>query len=238
MSATENTVKQEIKEEKNLWDGGRSPFKASYGKIMMWYFLISDTFSFAGLLLAYAAIRLSAVSWPDPHYVFTAFPGMGDISLPLMFVSLMTFILILSSVTMVRAVQEGVQLNKSGVVKWLSFTIIGGILFLLCQAWEWSHMINAELPTTIYENPFGAAAGRLGEAGSGNVNFGQFFFVITGFHGMHVLVGVLINSFVLVNVLNDKYQKLGNYEIVEKVGLYWHFVDLVWVFVFLAFYLI
>jgi cytochrome c oxidase subunit III len=134
----ETTVQTNAKE---LWSGGDSPFKVSYGKIMMWYFLISDTFSFAGLLISYGAIRLSqpahnpeiANSWPDPNEVFAAVPFVHG-HYPLVFVTFMTFTLILSSVTMVRAVQEGHNMNRSGVLFWLSLTILGGLTFVGSQA--------------------------------------------------------------------------------------------------------
>ena len=107
------------------WEGGIEPFKASYGKLMMWYFLLSDAFTFAGFLIAYGTLRFSMPSWPVPDFVFEAFPG-GLHHKPLMFVTLMTFILIVSSVTMVRAVQEGHRGNKAGVVNWMLATILGG----------------------------------------------------------------------------------------------------------------
>ncbi len=215
-----------------LWSGGQEPVKASYGKLMMWYFLISDTFTFAGFLIAYAAIRFAHPthsaglwnSWPDPNQVFAATPVTGHQQLPLIFVTFMTFTLIVSSVTMVRAVQEGTRMNRKGVMFWMFLTIIGGLIFVGSQAWEWMHLIHEGMTPT--GNPFGAAA------------FGALFFLITGFHGAHVSVGVLINSSVLFNTWRGHYQRLGHYEMVEKVGLYWHFVDLVWVYVFMAFYLL
>jgi cytochrome c oxidase subunit 3 len=210
--------------QQELWSGGKSPFGTSWGKLMMWIFLTSDAFTFAGLLISYGAIRFSSATWADPEQVFSAFPGFGDMHLPLMFVSLMTFILIMSSVTMVRSVQESLRKNKKGAVIWLILTIIGGSMFLGCQAWEWTHMITHG--TTISGNPYGPPA------------FGQFFFLITGFHGFHVLSGVLINIAVCVMLAIGFFDKRGGYGIVENIGLYWHFVDLVWVFVFLAFYLI
>src|ERR1700712_3210505 len=126
----------------NWWNGGKSPFNIEYGKVMMWYFLMSDTFTFGAFLISYGTIRFSQNFWPSPNVVFNAFPGAGHANLPLAFVSLMTFILIMSSVTMVLAVHEGHHNNKRGVVKWLSWTIVGGIAFLSCQAWEWTHLIT------------------------------------------------------------------------------------------------
>src|SRR5215210_417516 len=128
----------------NWWNGGKSPFNLEYGKLMMWYFLMSDAFTFGAFLISYGTVRFSSNSWPDPNHVFNSFPGMGEANLPLAFVSLMTFILIMSSVTMVLAVHEGHHGNRKGVVKWLFWTIIGGLAFLGCQAWEWHHLITGE----------------------------------------------------------------------------------------------
>src|SRR6188508_719871 len=121
----------------NWWTGGKSPFNVSYGKLMMWYFLMSDAFTFGAFLISYGTIRFSSNSWPDPNEVFKSFPVIGEMNIPLAFVSLMTFILIMSSVTMVLAVACGHQNDRKGVMKWMIFTIIGGIAFLSCQAWEW-----------------------------------------------------------------------------------------------------
>lgn len=245
---------------KSLWSGGVEPLKASYGKLMMWFFLLSDAFTFSGLLITYAFLRWSAPAykgdpndfvfsneyWPIPEKVYDAFPGFHGVELPLIFVGLMTFILILSSVTMVLAVEAGHRMDKNGVVKWMLWTIIGGIAFLSCQAWEWSHFITGGDVATIgdifvngrwVENAeiFGA---NLGYNQYGPPAFAALFFFITGFHGFHVLSGVVINIITFFNAANGMYEKRGHYEMIEKVGLYWHFVDLVWVFVFTFFYLI
>ena len=126
------------------WSGGKSPFNMEYGKLMMWYFLMSDAFTFGAFLISYGSIRFSQNFWPDPNVVFNAFPGAGHMNLPLAFVSVMTFILIISSVTMVLAVHAGHNGDKKGVIKWLFWTIIGGLAFLGCQAWEWHHLITGE----------------------------------------------------------------------------------------------
>jgi len=228
--------------------------------------------------------------------VFNAFPGMGHANLPLAFVSVMTFILIISSVTMVLAVHAGHKGDKQGVIKWLAWTIVGGLAFLGCQAWEWHHLITGEHPTlidgtiqmvgqTTTVNPWGqlvdpAVASEALKASSvenlakivydhdhskplaqlmstpkdqllgmidtselhirrnGPVAFGGYFFGITGFHGFHVFSGVIINIIMLMMTQKDVFHKRGHYLMIEKAGLYWHFVDLVWVFVFLCFYLI
>ena len=270
--------------DQDLWSGGKQPFKASYGKLMMWYFLLSDAFTFAGFLIAYGALRFSSPTWPVPDFVFSTAP-FGIHGAPLIFVTFMSFLLILSSVTMVRAVQEGHQENKRGVVKWMILTIIGGLMFLGCQAWEWNKLIGEE-HMSITQDPFGThveageylegdghyiEAGTTFEAGEsylihkhdgewaplkykvtegpdagmvkeqvkGPKAFGALFFFITGFHGFHVFSGVVIMLIVTINAATGLYKKRKNgYEMIEKVGLYWHFVDLVWVFVFLLFYLL
>jgi cytochrome c oxidase subunit 3 len=278
------------------WSGGKSPFNVEYGKLMMWYFLMSDAFTFGAFLISYGTIRFSQNYWPNPNHVFNAFPGLGHMDLPLAFVSLMTFILIMSSVTMVLAVHEGHHGNRRGVVKWLAWTIVGGLAFLLCQAWEWTHLLTGEhatlvnnhielLPQTVQGNPWGQPAEgaalmdavkntspdvlakiihehnhtkTLAELTAmpqaqlasmfdpttmhvnepGPIAFGGFFFGITGFHGFHVFSGVIINVIMLLMANNGVFDRKGHYLMIEKAGLYWHFVDLVWVFVFLCFYLI
>lgn len=328
--------------EGDAWDGGKRPFKASYGKLMMWYFLLSDAFTFAGFLIAYGALRIAMPSWPIADKVFSTFPG-GFHEKPLYFVTLMTFILLFSSYTMVRAVQDGHREYKKGIVIWMALTILGGLAFLGCQAWEWNTLIGKE-HMTITKNPFftttesgtyldpelgamvpgetillhkiqtahaddhhddhhgdghGDGHGHgddhgdhehhlpgftttdatytsvgdqkyavvdkdgfilhkytvqdengntvKGEDGQplvkteslGPKAFGALFFFITGFHGFHVLSGVVFLIIIMVNVASGLYEKRRNgNEMVEKIGLYWHFVDLVWVFVFLVFYLI
>lgn len=233
--------------------GGRSPFNVSYGKMMMWFFLLSDAFTFSAFLISYGTTRFFNAVWPDPNKVFHAFPFMGSMNLPLLFVSLMTFILILSSVTMVLAVHAGHYGDKKGVVKWLLWTILGGIAFLSCQAWEWTHLnhlgawwgsfsdINASkhIYDHFYDHHSSAyAAATTVQLSQATNNFFNFFFTITGFHGFHVASGVALNIMILINTVNGTYEKRGHYEMIEKVGLYWHFVDLVWVFVFTCFYLL
>jgi cytochrome c oxidase subunit III len=272
-------------DQKVNWQGASEPMKASYGKLMMWYFLVSDAFTFAGFLIAYGALRFSVPTWPVPDFVFSSLPG-GIHHKPLIFVTIMTFVLLASSYTMVRAVQEGHRENKGGVVKWMLFTIVGGLMFLGCQAWEWNTLINGE-HMTIKINPFGTHTeagvyiegdghdiekGATFKAGDsylihqhdgewaplkykviedgtetevvkeqkfGPKAFGALFFFITGFHGFHVLSGVAFLLIIMLNTATGLYEKRKNkYEMVEKIGLYWHFVDLVWVFVFLLFYLL
>src|SRR5689334_13507439 len=236
------------------WGGGRSPFNVEYGKLMMWYFLMSDAFTFGAFLIAYGTTRFASNGWPDPNQVFSSFPGAGHAHMPLVFVSVMTFILIMSSVTMVMAVGAGHSNDRKAVLKWLLWTIIGGIAFLSCQAWEWTHLhseggwwgsfTDFNTPASSIAHFFGEYKGHVLTAGNlvagvqSTHDFFNYFFTITGFHGCHVLSGVIFNIMILVNTVNGTYERRGHYEMVEKVGLYWHFVDLVWVFVFTCFYLL
>lgn len=234
------------------WKGGIAPMKASWGKLMMWYFLLSDAFTFSGLLVSYGMVRyihpayeglrsqftFSDQWWPIPEQVFNAMPFFHGMSLPLVFVSIMTFILILSSVTMVLAVEAGERNDQAGVTKWLLWTILGGIAFLSCQAWEWTHFIIGDGAGIVLANGETFLGANLYANQYGPTTFADFFFFITGFHGFHVTSGVVINIIVFYNVVIGIYQRRGNYEMIEKIGLYWHFVDLVWVFVFTLFYLI
>src|ERR1044071_8557453 len=139
-----NMSSEATAQQTKWWNGGRSPFNLEYGKLMMWYFLMSDAFTFGAFLISYGTIRFSQNFWPDPNVVFNAFPGAGHANLPLAFVSVMTFILIISSVTMVLAVHAGHNGNRKGVIKWIAWTIVGGLAFLGCQAWEWHQLITGE----------------------------------------------------------------------------------------------
>ena len=242
MATTTLTPQPHSTEPKNLqgpWQGGDTlPFGSRYGKLMMWFFLLSDAFTFSGLLVSYGLLRYSHDFWPNPEKVFSSFPGVVDYGWPLVFVGLMTFILIMSSVTMVLAVDAGHRRDQKGVTWYMFLTILGGLAFLGCQAAEWTHMIMEG--ATLTGNPFGPTfdpASHVLDFNSPKV-FAQLFFGITGFHGAHVFSGVIILLVVFNNVVKGVYQRTGDYEMVEKVGLYWHFVDLVWVFVFTLFYLI
>ncbi|MGY0406927.1 MAG: cytochrome c oxidase subunit 3 [Polaribacter sp.] len=316
--------------KKQTWNGGgERPFGASYGKMMMWFFILSDALTFSGFLVAYGLTRFKFIdSWPIADEVFTHVPFMHGHH-PMIYVAFMTFVLIFSSVTMVLAVDAGHQMKKIKVTWYMFATIIGGIIFLGSQAWEWKtfikgtygavrtfdgkilqfvkdgkqialadfvtgprtdervqqtrknglwfesgatlpaysvkQVINAynanpaihvktELVNTktkqkiILSREDGAAqlahttmvveGANLKANEYGNTTFADFFFFITGFHGFHVFSGILINIIIFFNVIIGTYEKRGNYEMVEKVGLYWHFVDLVWVFVFTFFYLV
>jgi len=263
-----------------LWGGGRSPFNVRWGKMYMWIFLVSDAFTFSSLLIAYGTLRHRyADTWPKPADVFHHFPFIHG-NVPLAYVGLMTFILIMSSVTMVLAVDAGHSMNRKSVILWLGLTIVGGLMFLGSQAWEWYHFISgnhesevqmayelvdgsilkrdhnneanfllnndySHVMTEAQAEPMIKAPGTTPIVGAnlthneyGRPAFGDFFFFITGFHGFHVFSGVAINFIVLMLVIKGALDRKGNYELVEKVGLYWHFVDLVWVFVFTFFYLV
>ena len=232
---------------------------ASYGKLMMWFFLLSDAFTFSGLLITYGLIRSSHPAytgevkdfvfsqnyWPVPEKVFEAVPFLHGTPLPLVFVGLMTFILIMSSVTMVLAVEAGHRMDRKAVEKWMLWTILGGITFLSCQAWEWTHFIvGTDAGSTVNDFingqwvPRHIQGANLHENQYGPHDFADFFFFITGFHGFHVFSGVMLNFLIYYRTVTGMYDRRGSYEMVEKVGLYWHFVDLVWVFVFTFFYLV
>ncbi|MDA9201387.1 cytochrome c oxidase subunit 3 [Flavobacteriaceae bacterium] len=321
----------DIVENESVWGGGNKPLNASYGKMMMWFFIVSDAITFSGFLVAYGFSRFKNIdSWPIADEVFYHFPFLHGIDAPMYYVALMTFILIFSSVTMVLAVDAGHKMQKTKVAIYMLMTIIGGAIFVGSQAWEWKNFIQGEygavetkggqilqfvtadsgervalesfvstLPTDrsqhtgdegiwfvsepslptyslaevqegFLANPnlliktemIDAATGHkivLDRAASeakiaqamyvveganlvrneyGNRLFADFFFFITGFHGFHVFSGVVINCIIFFNVLLGTYDRRGHYEMVEKVGLYWHFVDLVWVFVFTFFYLV
>ena len=254
---------EEFKKFKGNWKGGAAPMGISYGKIMMWFFLLSDAFTFAALLIGYAMIRFrfpaypshdlfpsgafvpSAEYWPVPELVFTAVPFLHGVSLPLVFVAIMSFILILSSVTMVLAVEAGHRRDKAAVEKWMLWTIVGGFTFLGCQAWEWSHFIHGTDTGMVVKKFIDGQwveevvkGANLAFNEYGPQAFGDLFFFITGFHGFHVFSGLTLLIIIFYNVAVGTYERRGHYEMVEKVGLYWHFVDLVWVFVFTFFYLI
>jgi len=323
--------------EGKSWGGGNKPLRASYGKMMMWFFIVSDALTFSGFLAAYGFSRFKYIQeWPIADEVFTHVPFLHGQELPMIYVAFMTFILIMSSVTMVLAVDAGHHMNKAKVTIYMFLTIIGGAIFVGSQAWEWATFIQGDYgavqtkggnilqfgenvtvdgveefkrisiddfaavhagervqhdrsnglwfttegslpPYTVNEIYNGLAANDnilvrtqiINEAGEktilsreeslkqiknngklvvkganlhvneyGTALFADFFFFITGFHGFHVLSGVVINIIIFFNVILGTYERRGSYEMVEKVGLYWHFVDLVWVFVFTFFYLV
>ncbi len=317
-------------DKKETWSGGGvKPFGASYGKMMMWFFILSDALTFSGFLAAYGLTRFKFIdSWPIADEVFTHIPFFHG-NYPMIYVAFMTFILIVSSVTMVLAVDAGHHMKQKKVATYMFVTIVFGLIFVGSQAWEWKTFINGsygavktsdnhilqfvkdghqialadfvhnervdgreehsrknglwfESEGTISQYSVGqvqrafesdpsllirterinpetkqkiilsreesiaqlAKATRVVEGANlieneyGNPIFADFFFFITGFHGFHVFSGIVLNIIIFFNVVLGTYEKRGHYEMVEKVGLYWHFVDLVWVFVFTFFYLV
>jgi cytochrome c oxidase subunit 3 len=201
----------------------KQSFHVPWGKAMMWIFLLSDTFIFSCFLVSYMKVRMSTtVPWPNPSEVF-GLTVFGQ-SVPLLLIALMTFILITSSGTMALAVNYGYRKDRNKTFWLMLATAVLGASFVGMQAFEWTKLISEGVRP--WENPFGAP------------QFGSSFFMITGFHGMHVSAGVIYLLVIANRVRNGFYEKRGgNYEIVEITGLYWHFVDLVWVFIFAFFYL-
>jgi len=205
------------------WSSDRQAFHVSWGKAMMWIFLLSDTFVFSCFLTGYMTVRVSTtVAWPNPSEVFALHVGGADI--PLLLIAIMTFVLITSSGTMAMAVNFAYRGDRVNAATLMLVTATLGELFVGMQAFEWSKLILEE-GVRPWGNPMGAA------------QFGSAFFMITGFHGLHVSAGVVFLFTVAFKLIRGDYDKAGNYQIVEIAGLYWHFVDLVWVFIFALFYL-
>jgi|TARA_B110000483_G_scaffold5009_1_gene5835 cytochrome c oxidase subunit 3 len=205
------------------WISDKDAFKnVSWGKTMMWIFLLSDTFIFSCFLVAYMSVRMTtAVPWPNSSEVF-ALTIAGE-HIPLILIAIMTFVLITSSGTMAMAVNCGYRRQRKKAAALMLVTAFFGLCFVGMQVFEWTKLIVEE-GVRPWGNPLGAA------------QFGAAFFMITGFHGFHVSIGVVYLTVVALKVLRGDYEKRG-YEIVEITGLYWHFVDLVWVFIFAFFYL-
>ncbi|MDR7440061.1 MAG: cytochrome c oxidase subunit 3 [Armatimonadota bacterium] len=292
MAEAVRTLERVEAEATNVWAGGVSPFGMSWGKFMMWIFLLSDAFTFGGLLTAYGAVRMSSGVWPNAAEIFR----IG-------FVGTMTFILICSSATMAVAVHAARRGDRRIAESFLLLTILGGLTFLGMQAVEWTHFIREG--ARLSSNPWGVPA------------FSASFFIVTGFHGGHVTSGVLYLSFVLLKTRRERrmleawerplrdragrridpgarvrllhlperpeltveqthpqwgkavvlvpekgpnaadmvpvewvevveeapippvpVDRVAHAERIENAGLYWHFVDLVWVFVFTLMYLV
>jgi cytochrome c oxidase subunit 3 len=192
------------------WRGGVSPYGISWQKLMMWWFIVSDALLFAGFLASYGFDRLTAGTWPDRAVVFH---GLG-------FITAMTFVLITSSATMACAVSASRHGDAKNAARVRLATLAGGAVFLGMQAYEWYGVISAG--ATLTSNPWGVPS------------FSSYFFMITGFHGTHVLIGAIILLITAVGAVRGKSTPQG----IELAGLYWHFVDLVWVFVFGTFYLV
>jgi cytochrome c oxidase subunit 3 len=214
------------------WSSDQRAFKkVPWGKAMMWIFLLSDTFIFSCFLISYMTVRISTTDpWPNPSEVFAL--TIGGRKIPLILIAFMTFILISSSGTMAMAVNFGYRRDRVKTFVLLLITAAFGATFVGMQAFEWTKLILEGVRP--WANPWGAA------------QFGSSFFMITGFHGTHVSIGVIFLIIMAIKVLRGDLDhkrpgfltgRKGNYEIVEIMGLYWHFVDLVWVFIFAVFYL-
>ena len=204
------------------WSADKQTFSVPWGKAMMWIFLLSDTFIFSCFLTSYMKVRMSTtVPWPNPSEVFAL--HVGGTSVPLLLIAIMTFVLISSSGTMAMAVNYGYRRDKKKTVALMLATAAFGAMFVGMQAFEWTKLIEEGVRP--WGNPWGAP------------QFGSAFFMITGFHGLHVSAGVIYLVVVANRVRTGFYDQKGNYDMVEITGLYWHFVDLVWVFIFAFFYL-
>jgi cytochrome c oxidase subunit 3 len=214
------------------WSSDQRAFKdVSWKKAMMWIFLLSDTFIFSCFLLAYMTARSSTVvPWPNPSEVFAL--HVGETNFPLLLIAIMTFVLISSSGTMALAVNFGYRRNRKVTAVLMLVTAALGATFVGMQAFEWTKLIQEGVRP--WGNPLGAE------------QFGACFFMITGFHGTHVTFGVIFLIVIAIKVLRGDFDtgergfftsRSGSYENVEVMGLYWHFVDLVWVFIFAFFYL-
>lgn len=191
------------------WDGGACPFDAGWQRVLMWWFIVGDGLLFGAFLAAYGYARLLGTAWPVSTSVF---------SLP--YLAAMTLVLNTSSALMASGVAAGRRGAWTSALRWLAAAALTGVLFLGMQAYEWSALIAEG--ARLNGNPWGDAA------------FGAYFFLITGFHGTHVLIGVLILTAATLRVAMRRATPLG----LELVGLYWHFVELVWVFIFTLFYLL
>ena len=214
------------------WSSDQRAFKnVPWGKAMMWIFLLSDTFIFSAFLISYMTVRMSTTDpWPNPSEVFAL--TLWGKNIPLILIAIMTFILISSSGTMAMAVKFGYARERRKTAILMLVTAAFGATFVGMQAFEWSKLIHEGVRP--WGNPWGAP------------QFGSSFFLITGFHGTHVSIGVIFLIAIARKVWRGDYDvqrrgfftsRKGNYEIVEITGLYWHFVDLVWVFIFALFYL-
>jgi cytochrome c oxidase subunit III len=201
----------------------KQSFPVPWGKAMMWIFLLSDTFIFSCFLVGYMNVRMSTTEmWPNPSEVFALV--VGGVHVPLLLIAIMTFVLITSSGTMAMAVNFGYRRDRKKTALLMFATAFLGLTFVGMQAFEWTKLIVDE-GIRPWGNPMGAP------------QFGSVFFMVTGFHGLHVSCGVIYLTVVAIRVLNGFYDRKGTYETVEVAGLYWHFVDLVWVFIFAFFYL-
>ena len=193
------------------WSGGASPFAVNSKKLGMWLFIVSDSLTFSALLISYAYVRLSTPDWPRE---FEFYPAIVKSSF-------MTLILLSSSLTMVFAVNAAQEGKVSKAVKYLLATMAFGLAFVLIHATEWYTLIVEE-HVTPWSNPWGVPL------------FGGTFFGLTGLHMLHVTIGVAYLGVIAAGFGKGKW----NSDHVEVSGLYWHFVDLVWMFIFPMVYLL
>ena len=225
MANTENTddITQGVREMVADWSGDQEVFRHTHwGKAMMWIFLLSDTFIFSCFLTSYMTMRASAtLPWPNAAEVFAL--TIAGQSIPLILIAIMTFVLISSSGTMAMAVNFGYRHDRRKTAILMLLTALFGAAFVGMQAFEWTKLIEEGVRP--WGNPMGAP------------QFGASFLMITGFHGLHVSCGVIMLLIVAWKVFRGDYDRSGDYVAVEIAGLYWHFVDLVWVFIFAFFYL-
>ncbi len=205
------------------WTADKQTYHVPWGKAMMWIFLVSDTFIFTCFLTGYLNVRMTTTQpWPPQSEIFAL--SFGGAPIPLILIAIMTFVLITSSGTMALAVNYGYRRDKFKTIIFICLTALFGATFVGMQAFEWTKLI-ADEGVRPWGNPFGAP------------QFGSVFFMVTGFHGLHVSGGVIYLLWVARRIWVGYYDKKG-FEIVEIAGLYWHFVDLVWVFIFAFFYLL
>ena len=222
MSGDSLTLSQHANSVVDDWAGDKETFHVPWGKVMMWIFLVSDTFIFSCFLIGYMNVRRTTTEpWPYPSEVF-ALELFGN-NVPLILIAIMTFILITSSGTMALAVRYSHFRDKKKIFMYMAITAAFGASFVGMQAFEWTKLISEGVRP--WGNPWGAP------------QFGSVFFMVTGFHGLHVTCGVIYLMIVATKILKGHYDKKNDYAIVEIAGLYWHFVDLVWVFIFAFFYL-
>ena len=218
-----NEAAQGLRDIASDWSADQEIFRHTHwGKAMIWIFLLSDTFIFSCFLTSYMTMRASVTQpWPNASEVFAL--TIGGQSIPLILIAIMTFVLISSSGTMAMAVNFGYRGDRRKTAALMIATALFGAAFVGMQAFEWTKLIEEGVRP--WGNPMGAP------------QFGASFFMITGFHGLHVSIGVIILLIVASKVLLGHYDQSGDYSAVEIAGLYWHFVDLVWVFIFALFYL-
>lgn len=195
----------------SVWGGGAAPYAIPSKKLGMWLFIISDALTFSALLIAYSYVRVASQQWPTPFHFYPS----------IIVASVMTFCLLSSSVTMVLAVAAAKQARVGAAVGWLLATMACGVAFIVLHGNEWATLIGEGLRP--FTNPWGD-----------NPLFGATFFTLTGLHMLHVTIGVFVLGVIAIGHRRGRYPA----DYVEIAGLYWHFVDLVWMFIFPLVYLL